>query len=135
MDKIFSRKRIRLPYPKFIGIKGRKKNKILFDTAIILIIAVITFCFTIKAVSPIIDKACSDVARAKATLVSNNMATEVMKKYTYEDFVSIYKDSNGNITMIQSNIITINEVTSDVAVMIQNSLLNNNESIMNLKLR
>lgn len=89
----------------------------------------------IKAISPILDKVCSDAAKAKATIISNNEATKVMKNYTYDDFVKIYKDANGNITMLQSNIITINEITSDVAARIQNELINDNESIIEVKFR
>lgn len=89
----------------------------------------------IKAISPILDKVCSDAAKSKATLIANNEATKVMKNYTYDDFVKIYKDSNGNITMLQSNVITINEITSDVAAKIQNELVNDNETITKIRFR
>ena len=94
-----------------------------------------TLGIEINAISPILDRVCSDAAKAKATLIANNEATKVMKNYTYDDFVKIYKDNNGNITMLQSNIITINEVTSDVAARIQNELINDNESITEVKFR
>lgn len=35
-----------------------------------------------------------DAAKAKATIVANNEATKVMKNYTYDDFVKIYKDTS-----------------------------------------
>lgn len=134
MDKIYSRKRIKLPYIKRNG-KKIFENKLAFDVLVILIIAIVTLGFTIKSITPIIDKVCADAAKIKATVVSNNMATEVMKDYNYDDFVKIYKDDKGNITMLQSNIITINEVTSSVAVKIQEELINSEESIVNVKLR
>lgn len=37
--------------------------------------------------------------------------------------------------MLQSNIITINEITSDIAVKIQNELIKDDESITKIKLR
>lgn len=138
MDKIYARKRIHLPKVKYVGGLNRKNNfkrKFTFNAIIILIIALITLYTEIKAITPIIDKVCSDAAKTKATLISNNKATEVMKNYTYDDFVKIYKDSNGNITMLQSNIITINEVTSDVAAKIQKELITDNESEMEIKFR
>ncbi len=58
-----------------------------------------------------------------------------MKNYTYDDFVKIYKDEKGNITMLQSNAITINEITSDVAAKIQKELINDDENIADIKLR
>lgn len=134
MDKIYSRKRIRLPC---IRKNGKKpfRNKLAFDVISILIIAIVTLVFTIKSITPIIDRVCENAAKAKATIISNNMATEVMKNYKYEDFIKIYKDANGNITMLQSNIITINEVTSSVATKIQEELINSEDSIVNVKLR
>ena len=138
MDKIYTRKRIRLPSIRYVGGLNRKNNfktKITFNAIIILIIALITLGLEIKAISPILDRVCSDTAKAKAMLISNNKATEVMKNYTYSDFVKIYKDSQGNITMLQSNIITINEVTSDVAEKIQLALMDDDESMTEVKLR
>ena len=45
-----------------------------------------------------------------------------MKDHTYDELFTIEKDNDGNITMIKSNIIPINEIISDVAVKIQNSI-------------
>ncbi len=138
MDKIYTRKRIRLPQIKYLSIKGGKndfKQKMLFKLLSILIVAFFTLNTVVTSVEPIINKVCKDAAISKATLISNNMATEVMKSYTYEDFVNISKDSKGNITMLGSNIITINEITSSVAEKIQKELIQSEESITKLKLR
>jgi len=138
MDKIYTRKRIRIPYMKYVGLKNKKisfKQKIIVQIIAILIIAIITLITITKSMIPIIDRICEDAAKTKATIISNNMATEVMKRYTYEDLVNIYKDKNGNITMLQSNIITINEITSDVAVKIQNGLIDSEESMGEIRLR
>ncbi len=97
MDKIFSRRRIRLPKIRVTGFDIKKRNlkqRIALNTAIILIIAVLSFVFAVKGITPIIDKVCEDAAMSKATIISNNMATEVMRRYTYEDLVNIYKDKN-----------------------------------------
>lgn len=45
-----------------------------------------------------------------------------MANYKYQDLCSIEKDENGNIRMIKSNIIPVNEITSDIAVKIQDEL-------------
>lgn len=138
MDKIYTRKRIRLPSVKYVGFKNGKnsrKQKIAFQALIILTIAFMTLNSIVRSVEPIINRVCKDAAMAKATMISNDMATEVMKKYTYNDFVIISKDSKGNITMLQSNIITINEITSDVAAKIQEELIQSEESLGKLRLR
>ena len=138
MDKIYTRKRIKIPSVRYVGFPNGRisfKKKVMFNVTIVLIVALMTLVMQIKAMTPIIVKLCEDAAKSKATLVSNNMATEVMKNYTYDDFVKIYKDSNGNITMLQSNVITINEITSDVAIKIQQELIKDNEDIIKLKFR
>ena len=45
-----------------------------------------------------------------------------MKDYKYEDLCTIVKDDAENIKMIKSNIIPVNQITSDVALKIQEEL-------------
>lgn len=124
MSKIYSRPRIKIPKiviqngKKLNSNKGRKTAKIV----IILIIAFSVVKFSLDAVSPIFDTICENRAESIATIVSNEQATEVMKEHTYDEMFTIEKDSNNNITMIKSNIIAINEIISDVAVKIQNTI-------------
>lgn len=138
MDKIYSRKRVIIP-KVFIGkdLKGNQNiRKIrLLKIAVIFIIAICSMIWIINNINPIINKLCLDVSKKEATLVSNKKATEVMANYTYEDLVTIYKDGEGNVSMIKSNIIKINEITSDVATKIQEEFDKNSESKTNLKLR
>lgn len=143
-DKIYSRKRIKIPTFRYISTNSKYsitkgnfnfKRVFRFKLFIILVIAILTCAMEIKAISPIVNRVCSDAAKAKATIITNDKSTEVMKNYSYEDFVKIYRDDAGNITMLQSNIITINEITSDIAARIQNSLLNDDESMTNIKFR
>ncbi len=137
MDKIYSRKRIRIPkirIAKFPKGKRSFKNKFAQDTVLVLMIAIITLFLVIKAITPILDKSCEYAAKARATEVSNSKTTEVMRNYTYDDLIKIYKDSNGNITMLQSNIATINEITSSVAEKIQQGLIDEDESTVEMKL-
>lgn len=136
MDKIYTRNRIKIPR----GIKRvirpkSKKQKLMVQMILILAIAIMTLFTVVNSISPIISKICEDHAKAKATAISNNKATEVMRNYTYDDLVNIYKDSNGNITMLQSNIITINEITSSVAVKIQQELIQDSEITDGIRLR
>lgn len=138
MDKIYSRRRLTIPkvfvskFPdKTWELKKRKRIK----ASLILIIAVFTMVSIINGINPIINKLCIDASKKEATIVSNKKATEVMKNYTYDDMVTIYRDSNNNITMLKSNIVVINEITSDVAQKIQEEFTNNTESTMYLRVR
>ena len=86
MDKIYSRRRIKLPNYKNL----MKASKIIC----IVSIAIVTAYAIVKAISPIIDKQCINMAKSIATKISNEQATIVMSKYKYDDLCNITKDSN-----------------------------------------
>ena len=138
MDKIYSRKRLIIPkvvVNRFSERKENLKNKRRIKIILVLIIAVFTMVSIINGINPIINKLCIDASKKEATIVSNKKATEVMANYTYDDMVTIYRDSNDNITMLKSNIIVINEITSDVAQKIQEEFISDTESTMYLRAR
>ena len=113
MDYIYSRKRIK------VSPKNKKtiKKGITFFT--IIMIAIFTAIIIIGSINPIFEALCTKEAKSIATIISNEEATRVMSNYSYEDLINIEKDSNGYITMVKSNVITLNEIISDVAVKIQ----------------
>ena len=123
-SKIYSRPRIRLPKLFFSnnGDKKLKRKQKIAKIFIIMVIAFSTVKIVLDAISPIFDALCEDKAKSIATIISNNEATNVMKDHTYDELFTIEKDNDGNITMIKSNIIPINEIISDVAVKIQTSI-------------
>lgn len=129
MDKIYSRRRIKIP--KIIygynsnDPKYKRKTKAIKFLFIILIVIIVIF-ITFNSINPIIDALCIEKTKSMATVISNEKATEVMAKYQYEDIITIYRDKNDNITMIKSNIIPINKIISDVATYIQKEI--NNDS-------
>ena len=87
-----------------------------------MVIAFSTVKIVLDAILPIFDTLCKDKAKSIATIISNEEATNVMKEHTYDELFTLEKDKDGNITMIKSNIIPINEIISDVAVKIQNTI-------------
>ena len=121
-SKIYSRPRIRLPKIFFSngGEKSLKRKQKIAKIFIIMVIAFSTIKIVLDAISPIFNALCEDKAKSIATIISNNEATNVMKDHTYDELFTIEKDNDGNITMIKSNVIPINEIISDVAVKIQN---------------
>lgn len=124
MHKIYSRSRIRIP--KIIINTGEKlkkeKNRKIGRIVIILIIAFSTVKLVLDAVLPIFDTLCEDKAKSIATIISNEEATNVMREHSYDELFTIEKDTGGNITIIKSNVIPINEIISDVAIKIQNQI-------------
>lgn len=134
-EKIFSRTRIKLPNIKFIKLKENKKVGKLLTIIAILLIAIIVVKTVINAITPIIDERCKGMAKAIATKVSNEQATKVMADYKYEDFCNVVKDENDNIKMINTNMITINKIISDIPILIQEELEKQENNTFNIKLR
>ena len=118
MHKIYSRKRLILPNFKYTQKLTKNTNKIkkIFS---VFFIAFLVLIISWKAVNPVFYTICREKAKSTATVISNEEATAVMKKYNYEDLFSIEKDNKGNITMIKSNIFPINEIISTIPLKIQ----------------
>ncbi len=122
-DRIYIRNRWRLPknYLKFNSNNGRNNRKIL-KIMVILLIAFMFAYYSLKAIEPIMEKQCKNVAKSIATKISNDEATKIMKNYEYNDFINVTKDEQENIKMVETNIITINEIISDVPLRIQEEI-------------
>ena len=139
MDKIYSRRRLLIPkfnisiFNKNSNKDNKTKLKIIKITTIILI-ATFTFMRIIEAIEPIMDKQCENIAKSIATKISNEQATIVMSRYSYDDLCNVNKDVNGNISMISSNVITVNEIISDVAIKIQEELDKKENSSFKMRL-
>lgn len=136
MHKIYSRPRIRLPSFSFNNnnIDSTKYKKIL-TIVLILLIAFSTFKLILDAVSPIFDTLCEDRAKSIATIVCNEQATNVMRQHTYDELFTIEKDNAGNITMIKTNIIPVNEIISDIPIKIQEEINNKGKENIEISLR
>ncbi len=102
--------------------KEIKSVKKIFKIILVLFIAFSVVNLVLKSINPIFETICEDEAKSIATLISNEQATLVMKQYSYDELFTIEKDDQGNITMIKSNIFPINEITSDIAIKIQEEL-------------
>ena len=118
MPKIYSRNKIPIPY-RIVNLKYKRKiiMILVFITAVIVSVKLM-----LDAVNPIFDTLCENQAKSLATIVSNEQATNVMREHSYDELFTVEKDSNGNVTMIKSNVIPINEIISDVAIKIQEEI-------------
>ena len=125
--KIYTRHRIKLPKIT----EDRNKRKII-KILLILVIAITIVRAVLLSINPIIEEKCKTVAKSIATKISNEQATLVMAKYTYEDLINVIKDENGNIKMI--GIISVNEIISDIPIKIQEELEKSENNNFNIKL-
>lgn len=118
MPKIYSRTKIQIPNI-FANVKNKKKIAMItiFITSIVISAKVM-----LDAVNPIFDTLCANEAKSLATIISNEQATNVMMEHSYDELFTVEKDTNGNVTMIKSNVIPINEIISDVAIKIQKEI-------------
>ena len=122
--KIYSRPRLNLSFLKNSPKSHRSRIRIKRVTPVfwIIIIAILTCYLIWSFINPIFENLCEDKAKSVATLITNEETTNIIKKYNYETFFTIEKDSTGNVQMINANVLKINQVTSDIAINIQNRL-------------
>lgn len=120
MSKIYSRKRFilkpnfRAPNRTFII----KKNTIKIILTIIIFIIIYEMIFSY--IEPVFETLCEEEVKSFATIVTNQESTKVMNKYQYEELYTIEKDGEGNIVIIKSNVVPINNMISDLTECIQN---------------
>ena len=137
MHKIYSRPRIRIPkifFQERNEMKNKKARK-LIKVFLVVMIAFLTVKFSLDSVLPIFDTLCENEAKSIATIVSNEQATNVMREHSYDELFTIEKDAEGNITMIKSNVVPINEIISDVANKIQIELDNKGRDNIEIAMR
>ena len=145
MHKIYSRPRIKIPKIRLSGFKDNKRSgninnfKKINSNKLKIIIIVTIAMFTVRtilgAIYPIFDTLCESKAKSIATIISNEEATNVMNSHSYDELFTIEKDSNNNITMIKSNIIKINEITSEIAEKIQKRIDNTERENIEIAIR
>lgn len=131
MSKIYSRKRFILkPLFKFSGPSGHYGGKISKEKSIykrkkikiiIFIFVVTMLCrMILNYINPVFEEMCEEKAKSIATIISNQESTKAMNKYQYEDLYTIEKDEYGNVVIIKSNVVPINNMISDLTEGIQN---------------
>lgn len=118
MDRIYSRRRIKLPK---IKTRNKKIRKIYF-TLLIVTISIITGYKILKSIDPIFEGLCISRAQGIATDITNKKSSEVLAKYNYQDTVKIIRSDDGKNCMLKTDIVMLNEIISDIALEIQNEL-------------
>ena len=103
MDKIYSRKRIKLPDIKYASRRENKKNdhkelrvklKKISKVITVISIAMLVVWKTLCTIEPIINSECIVLAKNIAAKISNEEASNIMSNYKYEDLCSIERDNN-----------------------------------------
>lgn len=134
MDKIYSRgNRFRIPErtnlieEKKVVKKEKKFNKNTKKVITLITIFVIAFFIlyrAVKIIEPVFDEVATNKVKGITVRISNEVAKEVMEQYEYNDLITIHKDENNNIKMVETNIININKIRADIASRMQESINN-----------
>lgn len=111
-DKLYSRWRIKLP--KLRELKSVKAVLLIMFFSIVVSIAMF-----LKSAYPVFKSSCETAASSKGNKIINDEVNKVMQNYTYNDLITIDKDINGKISLIEANSIAINEITSQINLNIQ----------------
>ena len=117
-SKIYSRPRFCTTGKGYKNMPRNNRRYTAISIITIIVIAVITFVIITRAVNPIINDLC----------ISNDEATLIMNQYSYDDLITIVRDSNGNVKMLQTNTKNVNKIISDIPLNIINKFQEKNTS-------
>lgn len=118
MEKIYSRKTIRA--------YNISKIKILIFLSILLII--FSVFFYIKIAIPIIEASSRNLAYSKVNDIVTSEIKKLMKDYTYNDLINFERNNEGEVTLLKTNTIKINELIARLTQDIQNNIDNEERS-------
>lgn len=82
--------------------------------------AIVVYKIILDYINPVFETLCDEKVKSIATIISNQESTKAMNKYQYEELYTIEKDEAGNIVIIKSNVVPINNMISDLTEGIQN---------------
>lgn len=125
--RVYSRFRLYVPIIDFKNPQKRNNLKIIKIVCIITI-AIVTSIFIINSINPIVDKLCINEAQNIATRISNEQSSYIMQNYNYNDLMTITRDNDNNISMIQANTNNINKIISDIPIKIIDEIKDNSNS-------
>lgn len=123
MSKIYSRRRFIIKPVKQQNEARRAtfiiKPKVL-KIFVILIIVLIVYKTILGYIEPVFEALCEDETKIRATLISNQESTKIMNKYQYDELYTVEKNEAGDVVIIKSNVVPINNMISDLTEGIQN---------------
>lgn len=130
MDKIYSRFRI----PKITAFTVKTSRKIFILFVFTIAIAYSTAITIINSINPSLERQSKIIARATAEKLSNEACQEAMKDLKYQDLCEIQKDNEGNVTMLNMNVINVNKVSSKIALQIQEGFNKENNGTIKISI-
>ena len=110
---------------RFVLGKNRYKKfnnkKILFLKLIIILSIIIT---VFQAMTNLVEGTLLSLCEAKvesiAITVSNKAIDDVMEEIVYEDLIKFDKGTDGKIVALKADVVEMNNISSEIATLIQN---------------
>lgn len=115
-DKLYSRKRIRLPNFRVL----REVNSFKIILLIMLGSVILVLWSFLYTAYPVFKASCETAAASKGNKIINDEVNKVMKDYSYNSLIRIEKDTNGKISFIEADSAQINDIVSKIVSNIQN---------------
>jgi len=100
----------------FIHSKNPKK---LYYFLTMWIVVVITVTMLMKFITPPFEKKCITETQRIGTEILNSEVMNALNNVNYNDIIIITKDGNGKITMVNSNVVLINQLRSTIVSNVQ----------------
>jgi sporulation protein YunB len=109
-----------------VEVFRRLKIKIPKKIIAILIVCLLLFSYLMidSAVKPTIFQLSESKLKYLAIQAMNNAVTEAIHGVTYNDLITILKDGEGRITMMQINALKMTELASNAALKAQDTIMN-----------
>lgn len=118
MDKIYSRKRIKIP--KIEWFYSNKNAKKFFSIFIILIITFLTFYNTFRSLNPVFENLAIEKAKDIGTRIINESANTVLEKIDYGSIVNIDNVNNNNI--LKTDVKVINKIATEISLEVEQKI-------------
>lgn len=122
MDKIYSRKRIKIYGFKTTDSKKNARKKKILKLSVIMIIASITVYSVLKSINPIFDGLCRSKVNVVATDIINSKTSEILTKYQYSDILQVIHNDEDNTNILKTDVVTINKIISEISIEITKTL-------------
>lgn len=116
MDKIYSRRRIRIYRIKPANKKKNIKREKIIKLFAISMIAFITVYSVLKSINPIFDGLCVSKVNVLATDIINTKTSEILAKYQYEEILQVIYNEKDNTNILKTDVVTINKIISEISV-------------------
>ena len=129
MDRIYSRRRIKIPRLKRFCSSKRQSKKV-WMIFIIALVAATTFYTILNAINPMFEELSAIKARNLATEIINYESNRILTNNDQASVVTTVDGREDNINILTTDVATVNRISNEIALAVEERLSEpGNESI------